>query len=453
MTETNTFNVAPARGMRDLLPEETELRDWATQVIFSTYQQFGFARIETPAMEHLSLLKSGEGGENLQLIFEVLKRGEKLDRVLEQKEINKRELADLGLRFDLTVPLVRFFCSNQANLLYPLKAIQIGSVWRAESPQAGRFRQFTQCDIDILGIKSEIAEMELLTASSEAMLGLGFTDFTIRINDRRLLSALVQSCGFKGRHDAIFIAIDKLDKIGLDCVVRELSKITADQESVRKLHEVLKRCGNGVTVKEYMTILEKELDAQVLSAQGRDGSSSSGDDNSLKDEDPFAPLESVIAALERSSRGRYHVAFDPTLVRGMGYYTGQIFEISCPGYSYSMGGGGRYDRMVAKFSGRDVPACGYSIGFERVLGALQDRGFKPPSGREKLALIYETDRDDPTLVMEAAQHLREKGFAVSTQPKKKDMRKQLDTLVEHSFSKFASFRGDPHNLEIKDLKR
>lgn len=431
--------------MRDLLPTETAIRDWATQVILQTYEQFGFTRIETPALEHLHLLKSGEGGENLQLIFEVMKRGDKLDKALAKQPLDRSDLADLGLRFDLTVPLVRYFCNNQNELMYPLKAIQIGSVWRAESPQQGRFRQFTQCDIDVLGIKSEIVEMELLTASSRAMLALGFENFSIRINDRRLLSALVDASGLGANPESVFIAIDKLDKIGMEGVKNELLKAGRDRDAVDQLVSTLA----DLAPDKDLAAQEKSLEKYRSLIESNESLSTSLKEPALG---AIQPLLNVIRSVSESSKSLFDIVFDPTLVRGMGYYTGQIFEISVPGYSYSMGGGGRYDRMVGKFSGRDVPACGYSIGFERVIGALMDKGFTIPQEREKLALIYE-DRDSPDQVMEASNRLREQGFTVATQPKKKDMKKQLDSLVALNFSKFVSFRGDPNILEIKELKK
>lgn len=430
-SNSEQLSLTPPRGMRDLLPRETALRDWATRVILDTYEQFGFSRIETPALEHIQNLKGGEGGENLKLIYEVLKRGEKLDKAISGGNPNRGDLADLGLRFDLTVPLVRYFCNNQNDLLYPLKAIQIGAVWRAEAPQVGRFRQFTQCDIDILGVKSAVAEMELLTASSAALLNLGFNDFRIRINDRRLLTALVEHCGFTGRFDPVFIAIDKLDKIGIKGVSKELIENGHAEETVTKLANILEKAPpEGTNLAEFKATLNREdLDAV------------------------FKSLEDVIAAIEATAESKYDVIFDPTLVRGMGYYTGAIFEIGMKGYSYSMGGGGRYDNMVGKFSGREVPACGFSIGFERIIGVLLDQGVTPKDGREKLALIFDPDRDSGKDVMQAAAKLREQGFSVAVHPRKKDMKKQLDAFMAQDFSKFVPFRGDINNLEIKPLNK
>ncbi len=430
------LSLAPPRGMRDLLPKETALRDWATRTILETYEQFGFSRIETPVLEHLQNLKGGEGGENLKLIYEVLKRGEKLDKVLEASPVERDQLADLGMRFDLTVPLVRYFCANQNDLLFPMKAIQIGSVWRAEAPQKGRFRQFTQCDIDILGVKSAVAETELLIASAAALINLGFKDFRVRINDRRLLTAMVAHCGFTGRFEPVFIAIDKLDKIGIDGVGKDLLEHGHGPEAVEKLKAILTASQSE----------SADLTTFAASLQGKDSNGVSPElSQAMQD------LSAVIDGVQATAENQYDIVFDPTLVRGMGYYTGPIFEIGMKGYSYSMGGGGRYDNMVGKFSGREVPACGFSIGFERIIGVMMDQGAKPKDSREKLALIFDPDRDKIADVMKAAAKLRNHGYSVSAHPRKKDMKKQLDAFLQHDFAKFVAFRGEVDNLEIKTL--
>lgn len=423
---------APPRGMRDLLPADAAIRDWATGVILKTYESFGFTRIETPALENINLLRRGEGGENLQLIFEVLKRGDKLQKELSSGDVKRTELADLGLRFDLTVPLVRFYAHNQNSLPNPLKAIQIGSVWRAESPQAGRFRQFTQCDIDIFGIKNELAEMELLQATSEALKELGFKNFTIRINDRRILSALSQYCGFAAdRVDNVFITLDKLDKIGDAGVRKELQGAGHPADAIEKLMTVVTSLQNTKDFTEARAALPEELQKS----------------------EALDPLANVIRGITEQGGGTYDIKFDPTLVRGMGYYTGQIFEVSCPGYTYSIAGGGRYDKMVGKFSGRDVPACGFSIGFERIITVLTDKGFKPPTAAEKIAILCNPDQDDLPAVFSTATRMRNRGLIVSIQPKKKDMRKQLDALVSQGFTSFAIFKDNGENLEIKELNQ
>lgn len=428
MSQTS-LSTAPPRGMRDFLPQETAIRDWASNTILSTYEQFGFTRIETPALENIAMLRRSEGGENLQLIFEVLKRGDKLERELASGQLNRADLADLGLRFDLTVPLVRFFSNNQNNLPFPLKAIQIGSVWRAESPQQGRFRQFTQCDIDVIGIKDEMAEAELLHASAEALLSLHFENFKIRINDRRILSSLVEQCGFTHKPDSVFIAIDKLDKVGMDGVRKELQDDGHPKEAVDNLIAILQGFSMDAPFEKQRQCLPAATDAKVV-----DG------------------LQRVIDTVGKLSGGRYETVFDLSLVRGMGYYTGQIFEIGIAGYPHSVGGGGRYDRMIGKLSGRDVPACGFSIGFERIIGILMERGFVPPNQSRKVALIYDPERDEIKAVLQAAQNLRSKGHVVSVQPRKKDMRKQLDSLMSFGFGYHCGFRGDPDNLELKELR-
>lgn len=425
----SSLSTAPPRGMRDFLPNETALRDWASHTILSTYEQFGYTRIETPALENIAMLRRSEGGENLQLIFEVLKRGDKLERELSSGRLNRGDLADLGLRFDLTVPLVRFFSNNQNNLPFPLKAIQIGSVWRAESPQQGRFRQFTQCDIDVIGIKDEMAEAELLQASAEALLALSFEKFKIRINDRRILSSLVEQTGFSQKPDSVFIAIDKMDKVGMAGVRKELQDDGHPDQAIDNLIAILEGFSTDEPFEKQRQSLPHGTDQKVIEG-----------------------LQRVLDTVGKLSGGRYDIVFDLSLVRGMGYYTGQIFEIASAGYPHSVGGGGRYDRMIGKLSGRDVPACGFSIGFERIIGILMDKGFTPPHQARKVALIYDTDRDEVQAVLQAAQNLRSRGNIVSVQPRKKDMRKQLDTLMSFGFGFHCAFRGDPDNLELKELR-
>jgi len=435
MAADTQISSAPQSGMRDFSPAEVRLRDWATSIITGTYERFGFTKIETPALENINLLRRGEGGENLQLIFEVLKRGDKLDKVLSEGhnkniKVDRLELADMGMRFDLTVPLVRFYSHNQNNLPSPFKSIQIGSVWRAESAQQGRFRQFTQCDIDMFGVKSEIAEIELLQATSEALIKLGFEDFTICINDRRVLSALAAYCGFdEKRFDSVFIELDKLDKIGLDGVVRELSGAGHAKEAIQTLKDLMLELANSEAGE--LAVLAQKTKADEAAVKG---------------------LQTILSVVSEQAQGRYKIKFEPSLVRGMGYYTGPIFEIKCDGYSYSVAGGGRYDKMVGKMSGRDVPACGFSIGFERIIGILTDRGFTPPTGAERLALIFDPDRDQLADVVNAAGKLRDQGFAVSTQPRKKDQKKQIEQLAPQGISKFCLFRGDVNNLEVKETQ-
>jgi len=436
MNTSSGLNSAPASGMRDILPQETALRDWAINRLINKYEQYGFTHIETPAMENISQLKQVEGGENLNLIFEILKRGDKLEKAI-REEIDKdgivdpkrltAQLSDLGLRFDLTVPLVRFFAHNQAKLPYPFKSIQIGSVWRAESAQAGRYRQFTQCDIDTFGIKSEIAEMELIQATAEALLDLNFDQFVVRINDRRILAALGLHCGFSpAQLDNLFISIDKLDKIGLDGVKKELLDGGHASTAVEQIITLLNKAGKAND--DLPAILSPICEEPVILA-----------------------LNNVMKSIRAVAAGRYSISFDLSLVRGMGYYTGQIFEIVCLGQAHYVAGGGSYDKMVGKYSGRDVPACGFSIGFERIISILMEKGIERPAQASKVALIFDQDRDPLEAVFLSANSLRQQGKHVSLLPRKKDMRKQIDSLIAEGFAGYAVYYPDKEKLEIKSF--
>src|SRR6185503_8464997 len=335
----NRVGTAPPRGMRDILPSEVELRDAATQQILSVYRGYGFRRIETPALESLKLLAGSEGGENEKLIFKVLRRGEDLEAAI----ASGGELAEHGLRFDLTVPLARYYAENHARLPDPLKAVQIGPVWRAERPQKGRFRQFTQCDIDVLGVASGVVEVELILATSEALDRLGLTNLTVRINDRRILGLVAQHCGFAEDQQAgFFITFDKLDKLGPEGVLAELREAGLPAAAVER----------------------------------------------------FESLAWIIRTASGEMPSGARVQFDPTLVRGMGYYTGTIFEMVSPAFPSSIAGGGRYDRMIGRLLGRDVPACGFSIGFERLITILTERGAaaatpEPVASARRIALLVD----------------------------------------------------------------
>ena len=402
-------NVAPVRGMRDLLPPECELRDWAVGRILDTYRRFGFARIETPALEHLSLLTGGQGGENEKLIYKVLKRGEKLDLAAAQSE---EDLSEEGLRFDLTVPLARYYAANQAALPQPFKAIQIGSVFRAERPQKGRFRQFTQCDIDVIGEAGEIAEIELILATTEALAALGLSGFTVRLNDRRVLRAIATALGVGDatQQDKLFIALDKLDKLGVEGVLKEAAPLLPTLEATELLRELL-AAGSG---SEFVARLS-EREPSLRAASGA--------------------VEAIVAVLEPLLGAVARVEFDPTLVRGMGYYTGPIFEISMEGAPGSIAGGGRYDRMIGRMLGREVPACGFSIGFERVIGLLTERGVRAPKAATSFALLYEPGVDALQRVMAeaAARRGAVEGNTVAVFARRKKAGKQLDDLEKAGF--------------------
>jgi histidyl-tRNA synthetase len=424
------MNTAPPRGTRDVLPAEVELRDAATQRILAVYRSYGFRRIETPALESLALLSGSEGGENEKLIFKILKRGEELERAVQ----GGGELADLGLRFDLTVPLARYYAENHAQLPDPLKAIQIGPVWRAERPQKGRYRQFTQCDIDVLGAASPLVEIELILATSEALrAAFGLPELTVRVNDRRILSRIARHCGFAEREESgFFITFDKLDKVGAEGVLAELREAGRDPAAIARFETLLPMLQKG----------DLSL-AALRSALGAD------------DEPAFHSLETIITAVAGALPAGTRVQFDPTLVRGMGYYTGTIFEAVMPGFSGSVAGGGRYDRMVGKLLGRDVPACGFSIGFERLVGILGERGGVSPMGAtgqpRRVALLV----DDGTPVapaLAAARGQRAAGDWVSVELRRRNVGKQLDDLARHGFDAHATLEADGRPV-VKPLTR
>jgi histidyl-tRNA synthetase len=405
--------------MRDVLPDEVALRDWAMTQILAVYRRHGFVRIETPAVESLRLLLRSDGGENEKLIYKILKRGEKLAAAGAPED-----LADLGLRFDLTVPLVRYYANNHARLPQPLRAIQIGPVWRAERPQHGRYRQFTQCDIDVLGVASEVAEIELILATTEALAALGLKDLTVRLNDRRVLAAIVAHCGFDAaRAGAVFIALDKLDKVGREEVAAELREAGHASEAIGRLLDML---ASAATPAALCRLLGARADDRV-----------------------WAALQRILDTVETQAAGRFRLLFDATLVRGMGYYTGPIFEIQHGDGTSSIAGGGRYDRMVGRFIGRDVPATGFSIGFERVIGLLVERGTPVEAEAERIVLVF--DETMPALgpVLTLARDLREQGKMVLLETRSKRLGKQLQELEARGFRKIGVV-GEDGSVEWRE---
>jgi histidyl-tRNA synthetase len=394
--------------MRDLLPQQVRIRESATEKILSVYRRYGFVRIETPALESLSILTRSDGGENEKLIFKVLKRGEKLESA------GVEDLADLGLRFDLTVPLVRYYANNHGKLPNPLRAIQIGPVWRAERPQKGRYRQFTQCDIDVIGLASHLAEVELIRATADALLALDLSDLVIRINDRRILTALTRASGFPDHASAsVLISLDKADRIGDAGVQKELSEQGHSAGSIDKLFWLLERL---------------KTKAENAGGQARWG-------DLRVDETVVRALTEVIEAVQTDAGHRYQIRFDPTLVRGMGYYTGQIFEISSAGYSSSVAGGGRYDDMVGRFLGRPVPACGFSIGFERIASLLEERAGAARDTSDKTVVLVEAGTPQLERALEEARERRSRGEIVVIEPRdpKKSLGKQIYELAQQDF--------------------
>jgi histidyl-tRNA synthetase len=406
------LSTEPPRGMRDILPDEAELRDWMGATILATYRRYGFRRVETPALESIRLLTGGEGGENEKLIFKVLKRGEKLDL---SGAASEADLVDLGLRFDLTVPLARYYAHNHARLPKPLKAVQIGPVWRAERPQKGRFRQFTQCDIDILGVRSDVAEIELILATTEALGALGLDGLTVRINDRRILTAMARWCGFdEDRHESLFIALDKWDKLEPAAIAAELGEAGHPAAAIQR-------------VIERFTELKAGGDLAPLRAHL--GGSDAGD-----------AIDALTRILE-AARTQAPVLFDATLVRGMSYYTGPIFEIQSSRFPSSIAGGGRYDRLIGKILGQDVPATGFSIGFERVVSILAELGGGPDRAEKRVALLYDEVGDPLPEVLGAARRLRSAGMSVSLELRRKNSSRQLADLRDHGYAGYAAFGG------------
>lgn len=411
------FIKTPVKGMRDQLPGDVQLRQRVMGLIRDTYRRYGFTEIETPAMEHIENLSNKQGGENEKLIFKILKRGRDLEKVIES---GGTDFADTGLRYDLTVPLARYYAANAALLPSPFKALQIGSVWRADKPQKGRFRQFTQCDIDILGDGSELAEIELIAATSEALSAIfaqaGIRDFTVHVSDRRILSGMARYAGFDEEDFGnVFIILDKLDKIGLDGVRAELEKAGYAPAAVEKCVSIFAEDPAGKSPSEFCAFL---------------------DETCL---DPAAPqsLERILACVRAMNRPGVSVVFDPTLVRGMGYYTGTIFECTIDGYGFAIAGGGRYDKMVGKYSGTDVPACGFSIGFERIITILQDHADAIDAANEpKVALLAEKGVDNERLaaLFHRAQTLRDEGKTVTVQTMKKNIRRQIELLEAEGYT-------------------
>ncbi|MBS3874151.1 MAG: histidine--tRNA ligase [Firmicutes bacterium] len=401
------INVNPVKGMRDFLPAEVRLREYVKSKITETYEQQGFSLIETPAVENIELLTNSEGGDNLQLIFKILKRGEQLQ--LGRADLSEESIVDCGLRYDLTLPLSRFYACNKDKLPTPFKAMQIGTVYRAERPQKGRYRAFTQCDIDIIGDASPLAECELIHATAKALQSVHLQDFVVKISDRRLLAAVIASFGFAPEAvPSICLALDKSDKIGWDKVLQELCEGGLEAEQVEQFVSAVR----GLSLE---TVLSYGVPASI-----------------------YDSLKEVIDTVAKLADGKYQVIFSPTLVRGMGYYTGMVFEIATEGLGLAVAGGGRYDAMIGKWLGTMVPAVGFSIGFERIILLLQERGFVPPSSCARIALLFSQEHDSLYSILAAAEALREAGHKVSTLPARHKLGKQLAQLEAEGYSGYYS---------------
>ena len=405
----------PLKGMRDLLPAEQRLRDYIQAQILETYRAAGFERISTPMLEDAENLDKSDGGDNLNLIFKVLKRGDKLDAALAAGD--PKALSDMGLRYDLTLPLSRYYAANRASLPAPFKVIQTDRVFRAERPQKGRLREFVQCDIDILGDSSPNAEVELIDVTTRALLKIGFSGFTVNINDRRILRGMLEAMGFAPETlDSVCITFDKMDKIGAQGVEKELTEKQLPADAVRALADF---------------IAAGDVSLEAVAAKCADPA--------VADD-----LKYVLTTAEKLAGGRYGVAYCPSLVRGQGYYTGMVFEVTCPQFAGAVAGGGRYDNMVGKFIGQQVPAVGFSIGFERVCGILLEQGYQIPGAKQKLALLYLPGADFAAVLQKAGTLRAE--YDVTILPQAKKLGKQFGQLETAGYGAVAFADNDDIRL-------
>lgn len=409
------MKITTVKGTNDYLPEEVRLRDYIQSQILKTYVNGGFERIMTPAVEDIENLDKSDGGDNLNLIFKIIKRGDKLEKAIALGDTEN--LCDMGLRYDLTLPLSRYYANNRAKLQLPAKCIQIDKVYRAERPQKGRLREFVQCDIDILGSSSVNSEIELIHTTAKALLAIGISDFTVKINDRRILKSLLLSAGFaKEQLDSVCITFDKLDKIGSDGVMAELADKQFDAAAIEKFSEIIK---NPLTIDNVGKICKSEAIENV---------------------------KTIMSAVNELSGDKYRIAFDISLVRGQGYYTGTVFEIVSDKFRGSIAGGGRYDNLIGKFTGEQIPAVGFSIGFERIFAMLAESGYEIPDSKKKLALLY--DFDNIVTAVKEAEELRQT-YDVSIYEKPKKLSKFLDRLKDGGFYAFC-FSGEIS--DIRELK-
>ena len=406
----------PVKGTRDYLPKEVEIRDYLQNVIAETYRDAGFVRITTPIIEDAVNLDKSEGGENLNLIFRVLKRGKKLSSALNNENVTEKELSDMGLRYDLTLPLSRYFSNNKNELMTPFKVIQMDRVYRAERPQKGRLRVFMQCDIDIIGNDSRDAEIELILTTTKALNRVGLKNYTVKINDRRILKSIFSYTGFDDAdNEKLAIIFDKLDKIGIDGVKAELEENSFDKNAIDKFIGLFE---NGSLTLDSI--------ADVCDA------------------DYVNDLKYIIDTVDKASNGTIPVEFTPSLVRGQGYYTGTIFEVAADGYSGAVAGGGRYDNLIGKFLNEDIPAVGFSIGFERIFGILMEQNYAIPDRKKRIAVFY--DKDNYADALAYAENLRDE-YMVSVIARPKKLGKFLNKLEQNEFDGFAVF-GEADGVKL-----
>ena len=407
------MKITTVKGTNDYLPEEVRLRDYLQNCILNTYIDAGFERIMTPAIEDIENLDKSDGGDNLNLIFKIMKRGDKLTKAI--KSGDEKSFCDMGLRYDLTLPLSRYYANNREQLVLPAKCIQIDKVYRAERPQKGRLREFVQCDIDIIGSSSISSEIELIHTTAKALLSLDIKDFTVKINDRRILRGLLLNTGFEENQlDSVCITFDKLDKIGAEGVTGELIEKGFNDGAIRKFSEIISK---PLTLESVKTVCGDEATEDI---------------------------ETIIKSAKELSEGAYNIKFDISLVRGQGYYTGTVFEIVSDKFKGSIAGGGRYDNLIGKFTGENIPAVGFSIGFERIFALLTEAGYKIPDAKKRIALLH--DKSQITDAIKAAEQLRgEYDVVIYEKPKK--LSKYLDKIQSKGYYGFC-FLGE----EIRELK-
>ena len=403
------MKVTSVKGTNDYLPNEVEIRDYLQNKILSVYTENGFEHIVTPILEDIENLDKSEGGENLNLIFKIMKRGDKLDKALAKgvTSENENELADMGLRYDLTLPLSRYYANNKDKLTLPMKCIQMDRVYRAERPQKGRLREFIQCDIDIIGSDSADSEVELILTTTKALKAIGLKNFKVKLNDRRLLRAVLMQMGFKeSKLDSVCITFDKMDKIGMDGVKEELTEKEFDNTAIQKFVEFLSK-------KDFSLNSLKDM---------------------LEDKTPVESLEYIMNAVNELSDNSFDVVFDLSLVRGQGYYTGTVFEVESIDFKGAVAGGGRYDNLIGKFLNQSIPAVGFSIGFERIFSILMENGIDVEHKSKKIAVMY----DEGSLVeaIKTADKLRSEGNIASIYVRPKKMGKFLNKLEERNYDGF-----------------
>ena len=412
----------PVRGTVDYLPSEMDIRSYAEQIILKTYKQNGFLQIKTPILESLNLLTSGDSGDNQKLMFKTVKRGDKLD--LAKPNLTENDIVEEGLRYDLTVPLVRFFINNREKLPVPFKAIQIDEAFRAERPQRGRIRQFTQCDIDILGDATPMAEIELLYAYMCSYKALGFKKLTFKVNDRRALNEIIVNAGFAlEKVQEICVSLDKFDKIGFDGVCKELIDNGFDNEKSILLIEKFKA---------LKAIDDNNKKLEMLSSFG-------------VSEEVVSSLSTIIKTASAFQFDGYKVEYDACVIRGQGYYTGTVLEVFDDDFGRAIGGGGRYDKMIEKFAGVSIPAVGASIGLYSVVMLMNERGYKVPS--QKLALVFDK-KADYSEVLKAKVELMSKGYEVSAFAFPKNFNNFADKIKQNGYDKIVKMNDLSKIIEI-----